>query len=503
MAKILVLLNNIPTGAGNATSLDAESKKIVNVANPTVDGDAANRGWVNTQLAAISFLDGDFRISNTADNTKKIAFSATNIATGTVRTITMPDENVDLSLVSKAVQNDGDSMTGVLAMGTNKITGLGDGGTGTQDAATVNQMEVADGVLQSSINALSAANGMREFCKLITNDASPTEGDTLASVLPFSDDDAPALVEADIAVGNFIIFDADGTPKLGKVYDDTGTKKITFIDVALVNEKLYTVQYNLLAGTAAGETLAIYVYLSATPEMIKVADYAWNVANGIGLGSWTSGAGTVTSADNVLTALQKIDGNVAAHAALSSNPHSVTKAQILTAEKIINADVDAAAAIVESKLSLDYSTSSLNTAIAAAQAASNAVAQTETCGEAFAANQVWCVRFAKQGEAAGKIFKGLADSIINSDIFGFIEVAGVALAIDDTISVKEVGDITLGSSDSAFNAADINKPVFLHQTTSGKFTVSPTTVSGDYLKRVGTVKTTGIFKARIETAVQA
>lgn len=54
---------------------------------------------------------------------------------------------------------------------------------------------------------------------------------------------------------------------------------------------------------------------------------------------------------------------VSSHVSDTNNPHSVTKAQILTGDLIVNADVDASAAIAESKLDLDYSTDSLNTAI--------------------------------------------------------------------------------------------------------------------------------------------
>lgn len=49
-----------------------------------------------------SQLDGSFRIENTSDNTKKIAFSAAGITTATTRTITMPDFNVDLGHLSNA-----------------------------------------------------------------------------------------------------------------------------------------------------------------------------------------------------------------------------------------------------------------------------------------------------------------------------------------------------------------------------------------------------------------
>ena len=58
-----------------------------------------------------------------------------------------------------------------------------------------------------------------------------------------------------------------------------------------------------------------------------------------------------------------VSGNLSTHTSNTSNPHSVTKAQVLSGDPIVNADVDASAGIEESKLALDYSTSGLNTAI--------------------------------------------------------------------------------------------------------------------------------------------
>ena len=58
-----------------------------------------------------------------------------------------------------------------------------------------------------------------------------------------------------------------------------------------------------------------------------------------------------------------VSGNLTTHTSNTSNPHSVTKAQVLSGDPIVNADVDASAGIEESKLALDYSTSSLNTTI--------------------------------------------------------------------------------------------------------------------------------------------
>ena len=58
-----------------------------------------------------------------------------------------------------------------------------------------------------------------------------------------------------------------------------------------------------------------------------------------------------------------LNSTITGHIGNTSNPHSVTKAQVLAGDLIVNADVDDSAAIAESKLALDYSTDSLNTAI--------------------------------------------------------------------------------------------------------------------------------------------
>ena len=297
----IITSDNTKSFTNKTFDVDAAGNILSNITNTNIKAAA---GIVETKLA----LDYSTSGLNTAvvaaqgDATQALADAATADGKAVAAQAT----------ADAALPKAGGTMSGAILMGTSKITGLGDGATGTQDAATVSQMETADGVLQSAIDALGAANGMREFCTAISGDAAPSEAATLASVLPFSDDDAPTLVEADFAANSHIIFGAGGTPVLGKVYDDAGTKRITLLGAALADEKLYAVKYNLLAGSAANESMAIFVYLSTGTTLIKVADYSWDTASGISLGSWTSGAGTVTSADNILQALQKLDGNTAA-----------------------------------------------------------------------------------------------------------------------------------------------------------------------------------------------
>lgn len=67
-----------------------------------VDHLTAHLAGIDLALANISadFEDDEFRISDDGDNTKKIAFQASGISTSTVRTITMPDSDVNLGLIA-------------------------------------------------------------------------------------------------------------------------------------------------------------------------------------------------------------------------------------------------------------------------------------------------------------------------------------------------------------------------------------------------------------------
>jgi hypothetical protein len=82
---------------------------------------------------------------------------------------------------------------------------------------------------------------------------------------------------------------------------------------------------------------------------------------------------TTAYADNSSsTAAASVQGNLTSHVNNTSNPHAVTKAQVLAVQGIINTDVDAGAAIAESKLALDHSTASLYDAVGSASSAASA-----------------------------------------------------------------------------------------------------------------------------------
>lgn len=89
-----------------------------------------------TSISSGEISDATFRIIDDGDGTKKIAFEASGITTGTTRTVTMPDANVNLLDVNNAILKDGSrAFTAAQSMGGFKISNLADP-TLAQDAAT-------------------------------------------------------------------------------------------------------------------------------------------------------------------------------------------------------------------------------------------------------------------------------------------------------------------------------------------------------------------------------
>ena len=103
-----------PTGA-----VSANSQKITNLGTPTSNTDASTKAYVDTSIA--NLIDG---APATLDTLNEIAAAIADNA----------------SFADSVVLKSGSTMSGALAMGTNKITGLGDP-TSAQDAATKNYID--------------------------------------------------------------------------------------------------------------------------------------------------------------------------------------------------------------------------------------------------------------------------------------------------------------------------------------------------------------------------
>lgn len=127
--------------------------------------------WVTTAPAASEFLDGDFRIQNTGDNTKKLALDVSAVTTATTRTWAVPNASSTLvgTDVSQTLSNK--SYNGTLAgtTGTNFTLTSADGTVGMvgSDSATY----------AVAISTLNYDNGTSGGIRLNTGDA----GDSLSN----------------------------------------------------------------------------------------------------------------------------------------------------------------------------------------------------------------------------------------------------------------------------------------------------------------------------------
>ena len=85
-----------------------------------------SNGSVWTRLGTLQdqFSTSKFVIYDDTDNTKKVLFDLTNISTGVTRTIIMPDNNADLTLLAQATES---------ARGTAEILTQAEANTGTDD----------------------------------------------------------------------------------------------------------------------------------------------------------------------------------------------------------------------------------------------------------------------------------------------------------------------------------------------------------------------------------
>jgi hypothetical protein len=144
--------------AAPTAAVSVNSQKITNLDTPTSSADAANKGYVDTSIS--NLING---APSTLDTLDEIAAALADTA------------NFSDTVVLKS----GSTMSGALAMGTNKITGLGDP-TSAQDAATkyyIDNVILAPSNLTGPItsvgNATSLASQTGTGTKFVV-DTSPT-----------------------------------------------------------------------------------------------------------------------------------------------------------------------------------------------------------------------------------------------------------------------------------------------------------------------------------------
>lgn len=212
------------------------------------------------------------------------------------------------------------SSTGIaIIQGTDAPTGL----TADQSAAPIGSLYIrsngqlyqkianggapADFELNGSSSAVVGA-WRSEKIVLVTNDVQGAgTRDMVAS--PFTDDEGTAVPISDFIIGKYIISDADGTPALLEITNKVGDD-VTFSVGAtpLSQDDTFLCQHYLPDSPDDQEKEAIVNYNGSV--IIKISDINWNFADGINMASTYSAVnGTITNADTVNSAIEKLDGN--------------------------------------------------------------------------------------------------------------------------------------------------------------------------------------------------
>lgn len=174
-----------------------------------------------------------------------------------------------------------------------------------------------------------------------------------------------------------------------------------------------------------------------------------------------------------------VNADIAAGAAIAYSKLALTGS-------IVNADINAAAAIAYSKLALTNSivagdltsasvtAAKINTNVAdqvtivggagTALSVDHAplVKRTMVAGEAMAANTSFAVRWALNGETAGRVYKADKDATsLNKYMVIGIALSPGGVSAGQNIDVVMLGEYVQGSADTAFNATDVGKELFL------------------------------------------
>lgn len=506
---------SLVTAGSDAQHLSAESRKITNVVNPTSAQDAATKDYVdNATTAASSALDGTFRIKNTADQTKQAAFDISGVAAGQTRTIIMPNANVDLGLVASAIQS---SEKGA----NNGVAELG--GDGKIIAAQLPAIAITDTfvvVSQVAMLALTAETGdvavrtdLNKSFILAVNDPTVLANwqelltPTSAVISVNGQTGVVSLDSDDISEGstNFYYtstrFDTDFS---GKTTDDLteGGSSLYFTEGRAIA--------SILAGLATGSdvpvaaTDSILQGIENLQAQVSAAKGSASAAQADATQALSDAGAAQSDATQALAdagaaqsdATQALSDAGAAQTSINDHLSDTTDAHdasAISVSAISNlAATDAQAAFAEHQSDID-----------GLEAVKGLSFESGVAGEGLAADQIWIVRRAKNGETAGRYYKAQANSAINSRAVGFIIVGASAVLAGATVRVYKLGGGVLGSADSAFGATEGSLPVFLHQSTAGKWTLAPSETAGQWLKEVGFVGSTTILEFQPGMLVQA
>jgi hypothetical protein len=151
--------------------------------------------WVSLAVASNEFNDNVFRIRDSADITKKLAFEVDGVTTGTTRTITMPDADVDLGNLT----NSNISASAAIAYSKLNLTGsVVNADISASAAIAYSKLNLSGSIVNADVSASAAI----AYSKLsLTNSIVNADISSSAAIDYSKLNLANSIVNADVAAG--------------------------------------------------------------------------------------------------------------------------------------------------------------------------------------------------------------------------------------------------------------------------------------------------------------
>ena len=456
--------------------------------------------------SATAAVDTTFRIVNFTDATKKIAFSAAGISTGTTRTITMPDSDVNLGLVATAIQASGSvTFTADQSHGGFKITNLANG-IGAQDAITLSQAQslLAGLDWKQHVRAMADSNNTLtgtqtvDGVALIAGDrvlvqnqtASFANGIYVVSASAWSrssDTNTPAgLVAASVYVD-------EGTNYKGSAWVQTapapitiGTTAITFVKFASI---LPLVFRNGLTQTGQN----IDVTPGDTSLIASTNSLVVNLASGSGL---VVSAGVKINLESSNPTLQITSNQLGVKlnpaGAINTGPSGilvvVDNSTIAITTNAVGVKASGISATQLSTGAFDQSTITGGAGTAASVQSAPKVVASEIAGEVLPANALCALRYQRSTDplfSAGRFQRADQDatSVDNFYVVALTYIGGTAAPAGGAISITRAGVLNAPS-----HGFTIGAPLYLGVT--GVITATAPSTTNQAVVKVGMARDT-------------
>ena len=271
------------------SDLAAGTYKITGLGTPSADTDAATKGYVNTQIAAV--VDSAPAALDTLNELAAALGDDANFAT-----------TVSTSIGTK-VAKAGDSMTGALSMGNNKITDLATATNGT-DAVNKTYIDTVFGSTSSAATSATSAATSASSASTSASSALTSANSAASSATAAATSASSASTSASSAASSYsALVDVTGAGLVRDMGDITtsDTTTTTYINISTLATSASNSASSAATSATSAATSASSASTSATSAATSASSASTSASSAVT--SATSAANSATAAASYIPAI--------------------------------------------------------------------------------------------------------------------------------------------------------------------------------------------------------